>query len=264
MKLLTLRLAALGLVTLVVANVAQANACSMMKNTTNADKSMMTMAMEKPMASPMMDKKGCAKMAPATMKKCGTKMPVTAAPVAVMPTKVAPMATTTTTTTVAPAVTVAEQPAVMPVAAEVVIKEGSLIDVAQKQGSFKTLTAALKAAGLEETLEGAGPYTLFAPTDAAFAALPAGTVEDLLKPENKEKLVKILTYHVLSGKVMSADASKLKEANTVEGEAVKISTGRGMYLRKTLMINNASVTKANIEANNGTLHIINKVLMPAG
>jgi uncharacterized surface protein with fasciclin (FAS1) repeats len=212
----------------------------------------MSLAMEKPMATHLMEKNSGTKQSPAEGKRFGSKTSEVTPPV------------TTTITTPANVTAVPVVEASPVVASDVTIKEGSLIDVAQKEGSFKTLTAALKAAGLEGTLEGAGPYTLFAPTDAAFAALPAGTVEDLLKPENKEKLVKILTYHVLSGKVLAADASKLKEANTVEGETLKITTSRGMNLRKTLMINNASVTKANIEANNGTLHIINKVLMPAG
>jgi len=123
--------------------------------------------------------------------------------------------------------------------------------------NFNTLVAAVKAAGLVDTLKGPGPFTVFAPTDAAFAKLPAGTVENLLKPENKEKLVAILTYHVVSGKVMAADAMKVKTAKTVQGEDLTIKTMGGK-----VMIDNAHVTKADIVADNGVIHVIDTVLMP--
>ena len=124
-------------------------------------------------------------------------------------------------------------------------------------GGFNTLVAAIKAAGLVDTLKGAGPFTVFAPTDAAFAKLPAGTLESLLKPENKAKLVKILTYHVVAGKVMAADVVKLKSAKTVEGESVTIKVVNG-----TVMVDKAKVTKTDIEASNGVIHVIDTVLMP--
>uniref|UniRef100_Q01PI3 Beta-Ig-H3/fasciclin n=1 Tax=Solibacter usitatus (strain Ellin6076) TaxID=234267 RepID=Q01PI3_SOLUE len=122
---------------------------------------------------------------------------------------------------------------------------------------FNTLVAAVKAAGLVETLKGPGPFTVFAPTDEAFAKLPAGTVESLLKPENKDKLVAILTYHVIAGKVMAKDAMKLKSAATVQGGTITIRTMGG-----GVMINNAHVTKADIVADNGVIHVIDTVIMP--
>lgn len=132
-----------------------------------------------------------------------------------------------------------------------------IVDTAIAAGSFKTLAAALQAAGLVDTLKGAGPFTVFAPTDAAFAKLPAGTVENLLKPENKAKLVSILTYHVVPGSVMAADVMKMKTAKTVQGESVKISTANGK-----VMIDKSTVTKADIAASNGVIHVIDAVLMP--
>lgn len=123
-------------------------------------------------------------------------------------------------------------------------------------GKFNTLVAAVKAAGLADTLKGPGPFTVFAPTDAAFAKLPAGTLESLLKPENKAKLQSILTYHVVSGKVMAADVVKLTSAKTVEGGSVAIKAGRGV------MVNNATVTKTDIAASNGVIHVIDTVLLP--
>jgi uncharacterized surface protein with fasciclin (FAS1) repeats len=134
-----------------------------------------------------------------------------------------------------------------------------IVDTAVAAGQFKTLAAALKAAGLVDTLKGPGPFTVFAPTDAAFAALPAGTVETLLKPENKAKLTAILTYHVVAGKVMAAEVTKLKEAKTVNGAAVTVAVNGG-----TVMINDAKVTTADIPASNGVIHVIDKVLIPAG
>jgi uncharacterized surface protein with fasciclin (FAS1) repeats len=117
--------------------------------------------------------------------------------------------------------------------------------------------AAVEAAGLVETLKGEGPFTVFAPTDEAFAALPEGTVEDLLKPENKDKLAAILTYHVVPGKVMSGDLTNEMMAATVQGGEVTIMTEGGV------MVNDANVTTADIEASNGVIHVIDKVILPA-
>jgi uncharacterized surface protein with fasciclin (FAS1) repeats len=132
-----------------------------------------------------------------------------------------------------------------------------IVDTAVAAGQFKTLAAALKAAGLIETLKGAGPFTVFAPTDEAFAKLPKGTVEELLKPENKAKLTAILTYHVVAGKVMAADVVKMKEGKTVQGGSVKVNANGGK-----VMIDNATVVKADIAASNGVIHVIDTVLMP--
>ena len=132
-----------------------------------------------------------------------------------------------------------------------------IVDTAVAAGQFKTLAAALTAAGLVDTLKGPGPFTVFAPTDAAFAKLPAGTVENLLKPENKAKLTAILTYHVVAGKVMAADVVKLKEAKTVNGAMVAVKVDGG-----NVMINNAKVTTADIKASNGVIHVIDTVLLP--
>lgn len=132
-----------------------------------------------------------------------------------------------------------------------------IVTTAVEAGQFKTLAAALKAAGLVETLKGPGPFTVFAPTDEAFAKLPAGTVDNLLKPENKAKLTSILTYHVVSGNVKAADVVKLKEAKTVEGQSVKISAMGGK-----VKVNDSNVVKTDIAASNGTIHVIDAVLMP--
>jgi uncharacterized surface protein with fasciclin (FAS1) repeats len=132
-----------------------------------------------------------------------------------------------------------------------------IVDTAVGAGQFKTLAAALQAAGLVETLKGKGPFTVFAPTDAAFAKLPAGTVETLLKPENKAKLTAILTYHVVPGKVMAADVAKLKDAKTVQGGSVKVNAMGGK-----VMIDGANVVTADIAASNGVIHVIDTVLMP--
>jgi uncharacterized surface protein with fasciclin (FAS1) repeats len=132
-----------------------------------------------------------------------------------------------------------------------------IVDTAVAAGQFKTLATALKAAGLIDTLKGPGPFTVFAPTDAAFAKLPAGTVETLLRPENKAKLTAILTYHVVAGKVTAADVVKLSEAKTVEGQSVKIHV-----MGKTVKINDATVTTADIHASNGVIHVIDSVLLP--
>ena len=132
-----------------------------------------------------------------------------------------------------------------------------IVDVAAANGSFSTLVAAVKAAGLVDTLKGDGPFTVFAPTDEAFAKLPAGTVENLLKSENKDKLTAILTYHVVSGKVMAADVVKLDSATTVQGQSVNVTTNDG-----SVMINNANVVKADVKASNGVIHVIDTVLLP--
>ena len=132
-----------------------------------------------------------------------------------------------------------------------------IVDTAVSAGQFKTLAAALGAAGLVETLKGAGPFTVFAPTDDAFAKLPAGTVEELLKPENKSKLTAILTYHVVAGNVMAADVVKLTEAKTLNGMMVKVKVNGDI-----VMINDATVTSADIAASNGVIHVIDSVLLP--
>jgi len=136
-------------------------------------------------------------------------------------------------------------------------KAGDIVDTAASADQFSTLVAAVKAAGLVETLKGDGPFTVFAPTNDAFAALPAGTVEDLLKPENKEKLVAVLTYHVVPGKVMSSDiAGKTAEVETVQGSALSINATSGV------MVDNAMVTTADIITSNGVIHVIDKVVLP--
>jgi uncharacterized surface protein with fasciclin (FAS1) repeats len=132
-----------------------------------------------------------------------------------------------------------------------------IVDTAVAAGSFNTLAAALKAAGLVDTLKGQGPFTVFAPTDEAFAKLPAGTVENLLKPENKDKLVSILTYHVVPGDVTSNQVVKLSEAKTVNGKDVKVIVNGG-----SVMIDNAKVIKADVKASNGVIHVIDTVLIP--
>jgi len=131
-----------------------------------------------------------------------------------------------------------------------------IVDTAAAAGDFGTLLAAAEAAGLVETLKSEGPFTVFAPTDAAFAALPEGTVADLLKPENKEALAAILTYHVIAGKVMSTDLVDDMEAATVNGDTVAINLENGV------MVDDATVTAADIEATNGVIHVIDKVIMP--
>ncbi len=132
-----------------------------------------------------------------------------------------------------------------------------IVDTAVGAGSFKTLVAAVKAAGLVDTLKGEGPFTVFAPTDEAFAKLPKGTVESLLKPENKKKLVSILTYHVVAGKVKAKKAAKLDSAKTVNGAELSIKPSG-----KTLQINKSKVVKADIKTSNGIIHVIDAVLIP--
>lgn len=132
-----------------------------------------------------------------------------------------------------------------------------IVDVAVENGSFTTLAAALTAADLVTTLKGEGPFTVFAPTDEAFSKLPEGTLTMLLLPENKEKLVSVLTYHVVAGKVMAADVMKIDTAATLQGQPVTISTTDGK-----VMINNANVVTADVEASNGVIHVIDTVLLP--
>ena len=137
-------------------------------------------------------------------------------------------------------------------------KSQDIVETAVAAGQFNTLAAALEAAGLVDTLKGDGPFTVFAPTDAAFAKLPEGTVESLLKPENRDQLVAILTYHVVAGKVKAADVVKLKEAKTVNGQDVAITVADN-----GVQINNANVIKTDIGASNGVIHVIDTVIIPA-
>jgi uncharacterized surface protein with fasciclin (FAS1) repeats len=138
-------------------------------------------------------------------------------------------------------------------------QQKDIVDTAAGAGTFNTLAAALKAADLVDTLKGKGPFTVFAPTDAAFAKLPAGTVEELLKPANKAKLQRILTSHVVAGKLEAADVVKVRSAKAVSGDSLAILTRDG-----SVMIGNARVVKADIGASNGVIHVIDSVLLPAG
>ena len=135
-------------------------------------------------------------------------------------------------------------------------KANDIVAVASGNGSFNTLVAAVKAAGLVETLQGTGPFTVFAPTDEAFAKLPKGTVEDLLKPENKAKLVALLTYHVVAGKVMAADVKTMK-AKTVNGQSLDVKVTDG-----AVTVDNAKVVKTDVAASNGVIHVIDTVVLP--
>jgi uncharacterized surface protein with fasciclin (FAS1) repeats len=135
-------------------------------------------------------------------------------------------------------------------------KDKDIVAVASSAGSFSTLVAAVKAAGLVETLQGPGPFTVFAPTDEAFAKLPKGTLEDLLKPENKAKLTAILTYHVLPGKVMAADVKTMK-AKTVNGKELSVKAND-----EGVKVDNAKVVKTDIETSNGVIHVIDTVVLP--
>jgi uncharacterized surface protein with fasciclin (FAS1) repeats len=143
----------------------------------------------------------------------------------------------------------------MQASAQSMPKMGDIIETAQAAGSFKTLLAAVRAAGLEETLKGEGPFTVFAPTDEAFAALPAGTVEALLK--DKAKLTAILTYHVVAGKVDAAKVVTLKDAKTVNGSKLEVHVMNG-----GVMVNDAHVVKADIMTSNGVIHVVDRVLLP--
>jgi uncharacterized surface protein with fasciclin (FAS1) repeats len=136
-------------------------------------------------------------------------------------------------------------------------KQPDIVDIASQNSQFSTLVAAVQAAGLVDTLKGPGPFTVFAPTDAAFAALPAGTVENLLKPENKDQLVAVLTYHVVPGAVTSDQlAGKRMDVATVQGQNVRVDGRNGVR------VNNANVTQADIMASNGVIHRIDRVLLP--
>ena len=132
-----------------------------------------------------------------------------------------------------------------------------IVDTAVQAGQFKTLAAALQAAGLVDTLKGPGPFTVFAPTDAAFAALPPGTLDSLLKPENHARLVAILTYHVVPGRVTAAQVAGMDSATTVEGDALAIRASGG-----AVTVNDARVVNADVAASNGVIHVIDKVLLP--
>ncbi|MEG4986719.1 fasciclin domain-containing protein [Microcoleus sp. BR0-C5] len=159
------------------------------------------------------------------------------------------VANATQTSQVAGKVKTAASPAPMAQAKDIVA-------IASGDAQFKTLTKALGSAGLVTTLQGKGPFTVFAPTDAAFAALPKGTVEDLLKPENKAKLTKILTYHVVPGSVLSTSL-KSGDVKSVEGSSLKVAVSTGK-----VTVSGANVVKADIKASNGVIHVIDKVLMP--
>ncbi|MFC4701877.1 fasciclin domain-containing protein [Glaciecola siphonariae] len=132
-----------------------------------------------------------------------------------------------------------------------------IVDVAASNPDFSTLVAAVKAAGLVDALKGEGPLTVFAPTNEAFAKLPAGTVESLLLPENKDKLVAILTYHVVAGKVMAADVVKVSSATSLQGQDITVTVKDG-----TVMVDNATVTATDIAASNGVIHVIDSVILP--
>lgn len=137
-------------------------------------------------------------------------------------------------------------------------KKKDIVDTAVKAGSFTVLVAAVKAAGLVDTLKGDGPFTVFAPTDEAFAKLPEGTIETLLKPENKQMLADILTYHVVSGKVKAKDVVKLDSAKTVQGDNVHIMVKNG----GVILNDNSNVVKTDIATSNGVIHVIDTVIMP--
>ena len=145
---------------------------------------------------------------------------------------------------------------VVPVQAQ---QNKDIVDTAVAAGSFTTLARALTAADLVSTLKGPGPFTVFAPTDAAFAKLPAGTLDDLLKPENKAKLRRVLTYHVVSGKVMAADVVKLNSAKAVSGDVLPVKVNGG-----SVTVDKARVVKTDIAASNGVIHVIDTVLVPSG
>jgi uncharacterized surface protein with fasciclin (FAS1) repeats len=135
----------------------------------------------------------------------------------------------------------------------------NIVDTAVAAGSFTTLAKALTAADLVNTLKGPGPFTVFAPTDEAFAKLPAGTLENLLKPENKEKLRRVLTYHVVSGEVRAADVVKLPSAKAVSGDTITVKADGGK-----VRVDGANVVKTDIQASNGVIHVIDAVILPKG
>ena len=146
--------------------------------------------------------------------------------------------------------------ALMSTAVPAMAQDADIVDTAVAAGSFGTLVAAVQAAGLVDTLKGEGPFTVFAPTDEAFAALPKGTVDTLLQPENKDQLVAVLTYHVVPGKVMSTDLSDGMTATTVQGSDVTIGTEGGVT------VNGANVVAADVTASNGVIHVIDAVILP--
>ncbi len=148
--------------------------------------------------------------------------------------------------------------AVLPLAfSSVQLRAQDIVDTAVAAGQFNTLVAAVQAAGLVDTLKGEGPFTVFAPTDEAFAALPEGTVEDLLKPENKDQLVAVLTYHVVPGKIMSTDiAGKTASVASVQGSALQVDATNGVK------VDEATVVAADIETDNGVIHVIDQVVLP--
>jgi uncharacterized surface protein with fasciclin (FAS1) repeats len=148
--------------------------------------------------------------------------------------------------------------AIMQVALRADSTKKDIVETAVAAGSFRTLAKALEAAGLVDTLKGAGPFTVFAPTDEAFAKLPEGMLEDLLKPENKAKLQAVLTYHVVPGKVAAADVMKKTSARTVEGSDVRIAVRGG-----SVHINDATVIKPDLAASNGVIHVIDSVILPS-
>ncbi len=174
-----------------------------------------------------------------------------------------PVAPTNSAPIEAPSATVPAEPEAPPVTPATVAVEGdaksagNIFDVALATNSLKTLVAAVQAAGLVDTLKGAGPFTVFAPTDDAFVQLGQATLDSLLKPENKEKLAAILTYHVVPGKVVAADVVKLTGAETVQGSKIAIKVEGD-----TVMINDAKVVQADIETSNGVIHVIDKVISP--
>jgi uncharacterized surface protein with fasciclin (FAS1) repeats len=135
--------------------------------------------------------------------------------------------------------------------------EKDIVDTAVEAGQFQTLAAALEAAGLVETLKGAGPFTVFAPTDEAFASLPAGTVEALLEPENRDQLIAILTYHVVPGKVTSREVAGIDEARSVSGQMIDVEVDGS-----SVKVNDATVTQADIAATNGVIHVVDAVILP--
>lgn len=136
-------------------------------------------------------------------------------------------------------------------------KTQNIVETASSAGNFETLCTAVKTAELVETLQGEGPFTVFAPTDDAFAKLPSGTIEDLLKPENKEKLVSILTYHVVPGKVMASEVTQMSEAETVNGQSISVRIEGD-----SVMVDSAKVVETDIECSNGIIHVIDSVILP--
>lgn len=153
--------------------------------------------------------------------------------------------------TLALVVSLATSPAML------VAQSNDIVDTAVAAGTFNTLAKALQAAGLVETLKGNGPFTVFAPTDSAFAKLPAGTLDSLLQPENKQKLQRILTYHVVPGKVMAADVVKLNQAKAVSGDTIAVAAKGG-----SVTVDAARVTQADVPASNGVIHVIDAVILP--